>query len=121
MKRILLVDDDRSVRSILGRMLEYAGYEVVHASNGAEGIRSFRERSADLVLCDLYMEPKDGLEMIRELHREFPVVPVVAMSGGDKRGNTDLLAVAKHLGAIAVLPKPFSQVDLLAAIEDGLD
>ncbi len=120
MTRILLVDDDAGARRLLSSMLQLSGYEVMEASSGANGLRCFRERPADIVLCDLLMTGTDGPDMIRELGRDFPAVPVIAMSSGPQKGGTDLLAMASDSAALSVLQKPFSLAVLLAAIEAAL-
>ena len=119
--RILLVDDDAKVRPLLSSMLQLSGYEVVEASNGADGLQRFRELSAEIVLCDLAMPVTDGLEMIREFGRDFPGIPVIAMSGSGEHGGIDLLEMASDLGAVSILQKPFSLAVLLAAIDRALD
>ncbi len=121
MTRILLVDDDAKVRPLLSSMLQLSGYEVVEASNGADGLQRFREAPAEIVLCDLAMPVTDGLEMIRGFGRDFPEIPVIAMSGSGEHGGTDLLEMASDLGAVSILQKPFSLAVLLAAIDRALD
>jgi len=119
MKRVLLIDDNAMVRSLLRTFLEQAGFEVADAAEGEAGIQLFRHWPADLVLCDLFMPGKDGLEAIRELIREFPGVKVIAMSGGSS-GGLDLLPVAKLLGAVELLYKPFARETILEAIRRTL-
>ncbi len=121
MTRILLVDDDANVRSILSTTLRFNGYEVVEATNGAHGLERFRERPTDIVLCDLLMPVTNGLELIRAFGLDFPAIPVIAMSGSRQQGDTDLLALAMLMGAAAILEKPFSLPVLLATIEKVLE
>jgi two-component system chemotaxis response regulator CheY len=120
MMRILVVDDDGKVRKAVAAMLQRAGFEVIEADGGEEALRAFREQGADLLLCDLFMPGRDGLEVIRELCREFPGVKIIAMSGGGFDGTVDMLPMAWHLGATGVLYKPFGQATLLAAVERAL-
>ncbi|HEY9014898.1 MAG TPA: response regulator, partial [Gemmatimonadales bacterium] len=82
MSRIMVVDDDAAIRRTLSLMLERAGFEVVLASDGAEAIRLWRERRGDLVITDLHMPRKDGIETIVELLYHSPDVRIIAMSGG---------------------------------------
>jgi CheY-like chemotaxis protein len=89
---------------------------VTLATNGNEAIAKFRARQADLVLMDLVMPDKEGIETIRELCAEFPNIKIIAISGGGRIGPNDYLALAKHLGASHTFTKPFDLVDLRAAI-----
>jgi DNA-binding response OmpR family regulator len=118
--RVLVIDDSAWVREVVRLMLEAAGHEVRVAADGEEGLRAFRRDRADVVLCDLFMPGKEGLETIREFRRDHPGVPVVAMSGGATRGGVDMLPVARSLGACRILPKPFDRASVLAAIEGAV-
>ena len=120
MPRILVVDDDPNLRTAIRRMLEPEGFEIEEASDGRDAMRSFRARPADLVLCDVFMPEKDGLDLLRELVREFSGARMVAMSGGGFRGTLDLLPMAHALGASAVLYKPFERAELLAVVGQSL-
>ena len=121
MPSILIIDDDPSVRQLLAFMLEHMGHGVEAAADGAEGIRSYRQEPADVVMCDIYMPGKEGIETIMELRREFPRARIVAMSGGGtfSRESSDLVN-AKHLGAVATLQKPFTSDALGKAITQAL-
>ena len=114
--RILVVDDDTEVRSAVRMMLERARFKVVEAGTGVEAARALRLHGADLILCDLFMPDKDGLEVICELRRESPSIKVIAMSGGGAKGIIDLLPMALRLGASGILYKPFDQAVAVAAI-----
>jgi DNA-binding NtrC family response regulator len=116
MPRVLIIDDDDSLRGMLRVALEGDGHQVAEAAGGAEGLRLLRERGADLVLCDVFMPGTDGLETLGALKDEFPGLPVVSMSGGGFGGQVDMLGVARALGARAVLYKPFK----LQAVRDVL-
>jgi CheY-like chemotaxis protein len=118
--RILVVDDEEVVRAAVRVFLAGSDLEVAEAATGAEGIDAYRACQADVILCDVYMPVKGGLELLRELQREFPGVKVIAMSGG-LGGLADLLPTAERLGAIQALPKPFSQEQLLRAICQALE
>ena len=120
MASILLVDDDEQLRTMLGEVLRRAGYEVQAACDGTEAIRLYRSHPTDLIITDLIMPEKEGLEMIRELRRDSPQVRIIAMSGGGRSGTTNCLKVAKALGAQQVLDKPFSHQEILQAIREVL-
>jgi len=117
MARILLADDDTRVREAVAMILEDAGYEVVQALDGDHAIKAFKAKPIDLVVCDLFMPGKDGLETIKELRKAAPGVKIIAMSGSGFNGAVDMLRTAIHLGAIEVLGKPVRRKDLLGAVE----
>jgi len=121
MKRILIIEDDDLMRTIIATMLKRAGYETVMAANGIEGLLVFRSSPADLVITDLLMPEKDGLETIRELHGEFPDVPIIAMSAGSQLTALSFLPVAMRLGAKYLLPKPFDKDFLLKTVAEALN
>jgi CheY-like chemotaxis protein len=114
--RILIIDDDAQVRTVLGSVLTKSGHQVTTAANGAIGLRLWREHGADLVLTDIQMPETDGIEVILQLRTYAPHLPVIAMSGGDRSGDLDLLGDARLLGAVALLKKPFSADTLLQTI-----
>ncbi|PYP00977.1 MAG: response regulator [Gemmatimonadetes bacterium] len=119
MTRILVIDDDALLRSALRVVLEAAGYDVLEAADGEAGLRLHREHGADLVLVDIFMPERDGLEVIRALRAEAPQ-SILAMSGGGRTGQIEILKAATALGAARALRKPFEPRDLLAAIRDVL-
>ncbi len=121
MARILIIDDDEQIRKLTAAVLERAGFETASASEGAEALRAHRAQPADVVLCDLYMPGKDGIETIRELRQQFPEVKIVAMSGGGSLSGSSALRFARNLGARELLAKPFSPEDLLLAIQRLVD
>jgi len=114
------MEDDDAVRGLVARVLTSAGYEVVAAPDGATGLRLWREGGADLVLTDLHMPDTNGIEVMLELRAFAPTLPVIAMSGGQRALDLDLLGSATLLGAVSVLTKPFTKDDLLAAVAAGL-
>jgi CheY-like chemotaxis protein len=118
MPRILLIDDEKVLRQMIRLMLERSGHEVEEAADGDEGLRAFRERRADVVLCDLFMPGREGMETITELRRAG--ARVVAMSGGGVVGAMGLLDVAVAMGACSALPKPFGRQQLLDAVAGAL-
>ena len=120
MERILIIDDESQIRSMLRLMLERAGYEVIEAADGMEGIRQYRDNPADLIITDLIMPNKDGIGMIIELKKEFPRVKIIAMSGGGVNRPEGYLDGAKKLGATRTLTKPIDRDEMLAAVKETL-
>ena len=121
MALILIIDDDDQIREMLKQMLAREGYEVLAASNGKEGVRLYREKQTDLVITDIIMPEKDGLETIIALRKDFPEVKLIAMSGGGRIGPESYLQVAKRLGAAHTLPKPFGREEMLNIVREVLD
>lgn len=121
MARILIIDDEAPIRALLKKILEREGYETVPASGGKEGIKIHRENPADLIITDLIMPEKEGLETIMELRRDFPDVKIIAMSGGGKIDPETYLHIAKTLGAIRTIAKPFDRRELLNTIQELLE
>ncbi len=120
MARILIIDDDSQIRRMLRQMLEAAGYEVAAAADGIEGIALFREAPFDLVITDLIMPEKEGIEMIMELKAEYPGVKIIAMSGGARMGPDAYLKLANSLGAERTFSKPIARNTLMSAIQEML-
>jgi len=118
--RILVIDDDEQLRRMLCMALRRAGYVVVEAGDGNEGLERFREAPTDLIITDLLMPEKEGLETIMDIRREFPDAKIIAMSGGGRAGNLNFLRVAERLGAQRTMAKPFNLQALLAAVQDLL-
>lgn len=120
MAKVLIIDDDLQILEILRRIYEDHSYDVRTASNGVEGIRRFREEPADLVVTDLVMPDKEGLETIQELKRDYPDLKIIAMSGGGRIGSENYLNVAELYGAERVFKKPFRLDDMIAAAKELL-
>ena len=116
MARILVIDDDALVRAVIKAALSDEGYEVMEAADGKEGLKCYRNFSADLVITDLIMPEQEGIETIIELCREWPEVKIIAISGGPRYGSNDTLRMAELLGAKRAIAKPFKIPDLLAAV-----
>ncbi len=117
MKSVLVIDDDEQLRRMIREMLETQGYRTVVAPNGREGFRLLCLEPADLVITDIYMPEKEGLETIRELKRNWPAIKIIAISGGSNLLNDyPTLTLAKKLGATCTLEKPFSYGELLSLV-----
>lgn len=119
MTRILVIDDDATILGVLVEMLTDAGYEVAAASDGKVGVRLFRQAPFDLVVTDLLMPEKDGLEVIIELRKDFPKVKFITLSGGSVYGYSSL-ETSRTLGAARALRKPFREDELLDAVREVL-
>lgn len=117
-RSILLIDDNDQIRALLRRVLEEAGYCVMDAVNGREGLRQFRQAPVALVITDLLMPDSDGLEVTMTLRRESPHVKIIALTGG--AGEPNLLEVAKLLGAHRTMKKPIEMTELLDAVQQVL-
>lgn len=122
MHRILIVDDVAAIRRLLRRTLTSAGYDVQEASDGQVALEIYSGQPIDLVITDLVMPEKEGLETIMELRRRDAGVRILAISGGGSGGHgvDDYLKTARLLGAKRILAKPFSQEELLKAVADVL-
>jgi DNA-binding response OmpR family regulator len=118
--RILVIEDDARLRTALGQLLEGEGFEVMEAEEGEDGLSQFRARPADLVVTDLIMPGKEGMETILELRREYPDLKIIAISGGGRVRAAEYLPVAAAAGADKTLAKPFSFVRLLQIITELL-
>ncbi len=96
------------------------GHTVLEARNGKEGLAMFPDAAAELVITDIVMPEKEGLELMGELHQLQPGLKIIAISGGGRVSAVDYLNIARFLGAAKVLAKPFSNQELLAAITELL-
>jgi CheY-like chemotaxis protein len=111
---ILVIDDSASCLQAIAQTLETAGHEVLTAGSGTEGLQILRQRAPDLILTDIYMPEKDGLEVIQAARQSSPGVQLIAMSG--MVPELDMLPAAKLLGAVQTLSKPFGPERLLGIV-----
>ncbi len=116
MARILIIDDDVTLRQALTKHLEQAGHEVRQAAEGDAGIRAYERHAADVVIVDIFMPGQGGLQTIGRLRREWPPVKIVAMSGVKSAGAIDVGGHAVALGADRFLTKPFEAATLVALV-----
>jgi len=120
-KRILVVDDEEQIRSMLTQMLEHEGFEVDTAENGEEGMNLITRNAYDLIITDMIMPIKDGLKLIMELVRDYPDQRILAISGGGAIKAERYLTMAGYLGDdIVTLEKPFKRETLLALVNDQI-
>lgn len=120
-KRILVVDDEKPLRDILELTLCDEGYQVLTAADGNEAMELARTVHFDLVVTDIRMPGKDGIETIKELRVLDRKLKIIAMSGGQPGGIGDYLTLAKALGASAVLKKPFSSDHFISTLRAVLE
>lgn len=116
MSRILLVDDHVEFLDVQRELLEDAGHSVVTATNGFQALAAVDAEEFDLMITDIIMPGKEGLEIILELRRRHPLLKVVAMSGGGVVGAGNYLEIAEKFGAVHTLEKPFNATTLLDAV-----
>jgi len=115
-RRALVIDDDDFVRATIAAILETAGYDVIEASDGQQGLQQFLRNAVDLVITDILMPSKEGIETIVDIRQRDREVRIIAVSGGGNIGSGSVLHAAQRLGADAVLSKPFTKDELLAKV-----
>ena len=121
MAHILVIDDDEQFRAMLVQMLTQDGHQVTIAADGEEGLRLARKSAPELIITDILMPKKDGMDVMLELSRGDSQIPVVAVSGGRRSITAEFnLDSATLLGARAVLAKPFTRADLRQALASVL-
>lgn len=117
--RVLIIDDDSYIREMICSMLKGENYEVFTAADGKEGMRIINDKPGiDIVITDLVMPEKEGLETIREIKEGFPYIKILAISGGGKISAENYLNIAKSMGAVITLKKPFVKRELLEVLGD---
>jgi len=126
--RVLIIDDNESFRDSTADLLEAAGHTVVAAQDGDAGLAEFRRGQFDLVVCDLFMPKKDGLETVSELRQHSATVPIISTSGyvdtmiGEgKTQAAGYLKVAKEFGATCTMTKPFDPDGFLLMVKACLE
>jgi CheY-like chemotaxis protein len=118
--KILVVDDDAPLRRMIRFTLEQHGFAVAEADDGDDALAQQARTPFDLILTDLLMSQRDGLQLILALREVAPSLKLIAMSGGGQLSAARYLRIARRLGAVRVLEKPFSAPDLIAAIDDAI-
>ena len=116
MARILVIEDDEAVQELIKEILVAAGHQIVLAADGRAGMACVVENSMDLIITDNIMPEQEGLETIQRLRRQGASLPILAISGGRLRGNTDFLEIAREFGATDTLTKPFRAQDLVTKV-----
>jgi CheY-like chemotaxis protein len=118
--KILVIDDNVVVRNTIVQILESEGYEVIGAEDGRRGLHAFRTEHPDLVVTDIIMPEKEGIETIRDIRAESPNAKIIAISGGGRMGNTDFLKIARQLGASEAVAKPLDPDHFLDIVKNCL-
>ena len=117
MAKLLLVDDNQDLLGMQGEFLRMSGHEVETAVNGEEALAHAARSHFDLIVTDIIMPTKDGIEVIITLRKTIPALKVIAISGGGRLNAKDYLSIAQKLGAAATLAKPFSGSELVATVD----
>jgi DNA-binding response OmpR family regulator len=121
MNKILLIDDDEHFREMFAELLTRNNYHVIETSDGRYAKSLFIEHSPDLVITDIIMPDKEGIETILELKKMNKAIKIIAISGGGRTNAVDNLRSAKLLGANMIFEKPFENKEILAGIEKLLN
>ena len=121
MAKILVLDDEPPILMMIKKMLERAGHEVDTALNGKEGMEIFKENKPDLLITDIIMPEREGLETIFELRKNYPELKIIAISGGGRIGPNGYLPGAKLFGADMVFQKPLDQKEFMKAVSKLLN
>jgi DNA-binding response OmpR family regulator len=121
MARILVIEDEPVLCTLMQEALEKAGHKVLTATDGEKGVRLFFKQPCDVVITDILMPEKEGLEIILELTQQFPGVKIIAISGGGVSLGDYLLDVAKEFGAKRALRKPIQMKQLVAVVKEVLE
>ena len=116
--RALVIEDNEDFRKLTLAWFRKYGIEVEGAANGAQGLALQRARPADVIVTDIFMPEKEGIETIRDLRREFPEVKIIAVTGYEPLRNYDVFEVARQVGAVKTFNKPFKFEDLIAAVRE---
>lgn len=118
MKTVLIVDDDQQFRTSVYEILQGHGYSVLEAENGSQGWNTYRTQTTDIILTGLIMPHTDGIHMIRQIRAVDRKIPIIAISGHSIGSASNYLHIVKLLGASSTLYKPFTESELLLALQD---
>ena len=120
MKRILVIDDDIIVNDMIVQLLTEAGYEAEGALDGSRGLKLLDAKPFDLIVTDIVMPEKEGLETILAIRKQSKTLPIIAISGGGKTGPENYLQMAQRFGADYIFQKPFDKDPFLGAVRECL-
>jgi DNA-binding NtrC family response regulator len=116
MARILVIDDEANIRTTIQTMLMRDGHSVSTAKDGKAGLIAFAQEKPDLVITDMIMPEKEGVETIQSIRKHSPLTPIIAISGGGRASHVDFLPLALAFGATATLNKPFTAKALIEVV-----
>ncbi|HXI36499.1 MAG TPA: response regulator [Burkholderiales bacterium] len=120
MARILVIEDNEDMRTMLVFALRLSGFEVAGVADGLNAVAALERAPAEAIVTDLFMPDQDGIETIEEVRRRFPLVKIIAMSGWQSAQGPDYLEVAREIGAVHTLRKPFDPEELVAVLRKVL-
>ena len=123
MARVLIIDDESVIRTVVKETLKRLpadSVEITEAGDGEEGLKLCREQTFDLVITDVFMPRRDGLQLIQDIRKEFPGTRVIAISGVGVRAELDIISLRKSYGADDAFEKPFEPERLLESVKDLL-
>ena len=121
MARIIVIDDEPYILLMLKKMLEKEGFEVEMATNGIEGSELYEKEPADLIITDIVMPEKEGLETIMDLRIKNPELKIIAISGGGRVDSREYLKSTQLLGADRTFQKPFKKDEIIKAVRELLE
>ncbi|MBW1742583.1 MAG: response regulator [Deltaproteobacteria bacterium] len=117
-KKVVVIDDNAEIRRVIELKLRTQGYKVITAANGKEGLNLIKSKQPDVVITDIVMPEKEGIEVITEVRRDFPNVKIIAMSGGGLIGPHEYLSWTKMMGVQRTFTKPFAINEILEAVNE---
>ncbi|OEU44916.1 MAG: hypothetical protein BBJ60_11980 [Desulfobacterales bacterium S7086C20] len=117
-KKVVVIDDNAEIRHVIELKLRTHGYKVITAANGKEGLNLIKSKQPDVVITDIVMPEKEGIEVITEVRRDFPNVKIIAMSGGGLIGPHEYLSWTKMMGVQRTFTKPFAINEILEAVNE---
>ncbi|MBW2195074.1 MAG: response regulator [Deltaproteobacteria bacterium] len=117
-KKVVVIDDNAEIRHVIELKLRTQGYKVITAANGKEGLNLIKSKQPDVVITDIIMPEKEGIEVITEVRRDFPNVKIIAMSGGGLIGPHEYLSWTKMMGVQRTFTKPFAINEILEAVNE---
>lgn len=118
MPKVLVIDDDDAIRKFLTALLKKNGFDVVDAPDGLQGLKAFNSEGADIVITDLVMPDKEGLETIKDIKKLQPDIPIIAISGGGIIDPDTYLTLARNLGASCTFSKPLDRSKLIEKVKE---